>query len=70
MSVELYAHGNLKKITINRRSGHKIIDDAAINIVKLSAPFAPLPLDLQKEVDILVITRTWQFLNEGALQTR
>jgi len=70
MSVELYADGNLKKITINRRSGHKIIDDAAINIVKLSAPFAPLPLDLQKEVDILVITRTWQFLNEGALQTR
>ncbi|MEO1888866.1 MAG: TonB family protein, partial [Cycloclasticus sp.] len=63
MSVELYADGNLKKIIINRRSGHKIIDDAAINIVKLAAPFAPLPIDLQKEVDILVITRTWQFLN-------
>ncbi|ORU92736.1 MAG: energy transducer TonB [Cycloclasticus sp. symbiont of Bathymodiolus heckerae] len=70
MSVELYADGNLKKIIVNRRSGHKIIDDAAINIVKLAAPFAPLPIDLQKEVDILVITRTWQFLNEGSLRTR
>lgn len=70
MSVELYADGNLKKIIINRRSGHKIIDDAAINIVKLAAPFAPLPTALQKEVDILVITRTWQFLNEGSLRTR
>ncbi|KXJ55388.1 MAG: energy transducer TonB [Neptuniibacter sp. Phe_28] len=70
MSVELYADGNLKKIIINRRSGHKIIDDAAINIVKLAAPFAPLPIALQKEVDILVITRTWQFLNEGSLRTR
>ena len=70
MSVELYADGNLKKIIINRRSGHKIIDDAAINIVKLSAPFAPLPVDLQKDIDILVITRTWQFLNEGSLRTR
>jgi len=70
ISVELYANGNLKKIIINRRSGHKIIDDAAINIVKLAAPFAPLPIDLQKEVDILVITRTWQFLNEGSLRTR
>jgi len=70
MSVELYADGNLKKIIINRRSGHKIIDDAAINIVKLSAPFAPLPIDLQKDIDILVITRTWQFLNEGSLRTR
>ncbi len=70
MSVELYADGNLKKIIINRRSGHKIIDDAAVNIVKLSAPFAPLPIDLQKDIDILVITRTWQFLNEGSLLTR
>jgi protein TonB len=70
MSVELYADGNLKKIIINRRSGHKIIDDAAINIVKLAAPFAPLPIELQKEVDILVITRTWQFLNEGSLRTK
>jgi protein TonB len=70
ISVELYADGNLKKIIVNRRSGHKIIDDAAINIVKLAAPFAPLPIDLQKEVDILVITRTWQFLNEGSLRTR
>jgi protein TonB len=70
MSVELYADGNLKKIIINRRSGHKIVDEAAINIVKLAAPFAPLPIDLQKEVDILVITRTWQFLNEGSIRTR
>ena len=70
LSVELYADGHLKKIIINRRSGHKIIDDAAINIVKPSAPFAPLPIELQKEVDILVITRTWQFLNEGSLRTK
>jgi len=70
LSVELYADGNLKKITVNRRSGHKIIDDAAINIVKLAAPFAPFPIELQKEADILVITRTWQFKNEGLLRTR
>jgi len=70
MTVELRADGNLEKIIIKRRSGHKIIDDAAINIVKLAAPFAPLPIDLQKTTDILVITRTWQFLNEGPLRTR
>jgi len=70
MSVELRADGSLVRTTINRRSGHKIIDDAALNIVKLAAPFAAFPLDLQKDVDILVITRTWQFLNEGALRTK
>jgi len=70
LSVELYADGNLKKITVNQRSGHKIIDDAAINIVKLAAPFAPFPIELRHEADILVITRTWQFKNEGLLRTR
>ena len=70
LSVELYADGNLKKVIINRRSGHKIIDDAAVSIVKLAAPFAPLPIALRKEVDVLVITRTWQFHNEGGLRTR
>jgi len=70
LSVELYADGNLKKITVNQRSGHKIIDDAAINIVKLAAPFAPFPVELRHEADILVITRTWQFKNEGLLRTR
>jgi len=70
MSVEIDASGNLKKITVNRRSGHKIIDDAAVNIVKLSAPFAPFPVELRKDVDIIVITRTWQFLNGGSLRTR
>lgn len=70
LSVELYADGRLKKIIINRRSGHKVIDDAAISIVKLAAPFAPFPVELRKDVDILVITRTWQFLNEGSLRTK
>jgi len=70
MSVELRADGSLIRVTINRRSGHKLIDDAALNIVKLAAPFAPLPIDLRKEVDILVITRTWQFLNEGSFRTK
>lgn len=70
LTVEILADGQLKKITINQRSGHKVIDDAAMNIVKLAAPFAPLPTELSKDVDILVITRTWQFLNEGELRTK
>ena len=68
LTVELYADGTLRKTTINRRSGHKIIDDAAINIVKLASPFSPFPLNLQREADILVITRTWQFQNSGQLR--
>ncbi|MBV1950749.1 MAG: TonB family protein [Cycloclasticus sp.] len=68
LTVELYSDGTLRKTTINRRSGHKIIDDAAVNIVKLASPFSPFPLNLQREADILVITRTWQFQNSGQLR--
>jgi len=70
LTVELLADGHLKKVFINRRSGHKIIDDAALSIVRLAAPFAPLPIELRKEVDVLVITRTWQFHHEGGLRTK
>lgn len=70
LSVELNADGQLQKITINRRSGHRAIDDAAVNIVKMASPFAPFPPALRQDVDVLVITRTWQFLNQGGFKTR
>jgi protein TonB len=38
-----------------------VLDDAAISIVRLSAPFAPFPPDIAKDTDILSITRTWSF---------
>lgn len=68
--VELDAGGSLLKATVTRSSGYKAIDDAALNIVRLAAPFAPLPMDLRKDYDVLVITRVWQFLNEGGLRTK
>jgi protein TonB len=46
------------------------LDDAAIRIVKLAAPYAPFPEDIRKEVDILHITRTWKFLNNYRFSTR
>ena len=64
LDVALNADGSVEEITVRRSSGSKILDDAAINIVKLSAPFAPFPDHIRKETDILHITRTWQFLNK------
>jgi protein TonB len=46
-------------------SGHKILDDAAVRIVRMAAPFSPFPEEIRKETDILDITRTWQFLRSG-----
>jgi len=50
-----------------RSSGHQLLDDAAVRIVRLSAPFAPFPPEIRQQVDILDITRTWQFLDGDTL---
>ncbi len=67
MSVWVARDGTVKKIKIHRSSGHKVLDAAAIRIVRLAAPFAPFPKELAAETDILVITRTWNFYNDAGL---
>ncbi len=61
MAVTLNKDGNIKSIKIRQSSGHKILDDGAVRIVRLAAPFARFSEDIRKEADELVITRTWVF---------
>ena len=70
VDVALNADGTVRNITIIRPSGHKILDDAAVRIVRLAAPFAPFPEDIRRETDILHITRTWEFTSGHRLQGR
>ena len=70
MDVGVKADGSVYSIQIVKSSGSLELDDAAKKIVRMSAPFAPLPLDLQKEVDVLVITRVWKFSDESGLVTQ
>nr|VFJ92030.1 MAG: protein TonB [Candidatus Kentron sp. H]VFJ93063.1 MAG: protein TonB [Candidatus Kentron sp. H]VFJ99907.1 MAG: protein TonB [Candidatus Kentron sp. H] len=70
LSVAINTDGTINEITLHRSSGSKILDDAAIRIVKLAAPFAPLPENIRREVDILHIERTWQFLAGNRLAAR
>ncbi|MBP6058208.1 MAG: energy transducer TonB [Nitrosomonas sp.] len=63
LTVSIRADGALESIEIHRSSGEKILDQAAINIVKLAGQngFAPFPPDISQDTDILHITRTWVF---------
>lgn len=67
LHVSLRADGSVQQIRVVRSSGHQMLDDAAVRIVRLAAPFAPFPAEIRKEVDILDITRTWQFLSNNRL---
>ncbi len=67
LHVAIRADGSIDSLRILHSSGHKLLDDAAIRIVKLAAPFAPFPPDILNETDILDITRTWRFLSSNRL---
>lgn len=64
LDVALNPDGKINQITVRRSSGYKVLDDAAIKIVELAAPYAPFPAAIRAETDVLHITRTWQFLDE------
>ena len=67
LHVALRPDGAVKEINVKRTSGYKLLDDAAIRIVRLSAPFAPFPAEIREETDIIDIYRTWQFLSNNKL---
>jgi protein TonB len=69
LSVSIRADGSIENIEVSRSSGHRILDAAAMRIVKLSGPFSPLPADITKDVDILTITRTWSFTPSDKLES-
>ncbi len=62
LEVSINANGSINDIVLRRSSGHRVLDDAAIRIVRLAAPYAPLPKGILEETDILHIERTWRFL--------
>ncbi len=61
LDAQISPMGTILGIDVKRSSGHKILDDAATRSVRLAAPFDPFPENIRKEVDILHITRTWQY---------
>ncbi len=67
MDVGIRHDGSIYNIRISRSSGYKLLDDAAKRIVRISAPFAPLPKALREELDVLIITRVWEFTDESGL---
>ena len=69
LSVSIRADGSVEQVKIDQSSGQRILDAAAMRIVKLAAPYAPLPPNITKDVDILTITRTWTFTPSDKLES-
>lgn len=69
LTVGLNRDGSIKSMDVIQSSGHKVLDDAAMRIVRLAAPFPSIPHGKER-VDELYITRTWQFLPGDILRNR
>lgn len=68
LTVGINHDGSIHSIDVIRSSGQPVLDQAAERIVRLAAPFPPLPATAK--VDELYITRTWQFLPGGTLTSK
>ncbi len=64
LNATLDRAGRVVEIAINSSSGSKILDDAAIRIVKLASPYEPLPKEIREKYDRLNITRSIIFHKE------
>ncbi len=67
LQVALRADGSVERVRVLRSSGFGLLDEAAVKIVELAAPFSPFPPAIRAETDILDITRTWRFLSSNRL---
>lgn len=61
LMVAVRADGSVQEVRVLKSSGQRVLDQAAIDIVRLAAPFAPFPPEIRQDTDILEIIRTWQF---------
>ncbi len=64
MLVALRPTGRIEEVRILQSSGQTVLDQAAVNIINMAAPFEPFPDEMRAEVDILEIIRTFRF-HEG-----
>ena len=69
LTVGMNRDGSIKSIDVIKSSGERVLDDAAIRIVRLAAPFPSIPLT-DENLDELYVTRTWQFLPGDTLLTK
>jgi protein TonB len=61
LEVVIAADGRLDDIVVRRSSGDKALDQAALKILRLAAPFAPLPSAIRKDYDVLRFAYEWDF---------
>ncbi|MDR2187620.1 MAG: TonB family protein [Azonexus sp.] len=68
--VELNVNdGSIYSAEISRSSGYKVLDNAAMRILRMAAPYGPIPREPMGPNTILGFARTWHFTQGDAFKT-
>jgi len=73
MDLALNANGTIHDIEIVQSSDHGLLDDTALRIARMGAPYMPFSAEILKEMGdsgILHIIRTWHFDSDGRFSSR
>ena len=61
LEVVIGADCRLQNIVVRRSSGDKALDQAALKILRIAAPFEPLPDAIRVDYDVLRFAYEWDF---------
>ena len=62
--VAVRSDGSVEKMRIMKHADSSLINESALKIATLAAPFPPFPAEIREKTDILDIIRTWRFVEE------
>jgi protein TonB len=65
LEVVIDKDGRLDDIVVRRSSGDKALDQAALKILRLAAPFEPLPDSIRANYDVLRFAYDWDFFDSA-----
>jgi protein TonB len=65
LEVVIGRDGELESIVVRKSSGDKSLDQAALKILRIAAPFDPLPENIRKSYDTLRFAYEWEFLDSS-----
>jgi protein TonB len=61
LEVAIGADGKLREVVVKNSSGYRNLDQAAMEILRISAPFEPFPEPLRDDYDVLRFAYEWHF---------
>ena len=64
LEVSIDASGQLKDVIIRKSSGSRVLDQAALDILRRASPFDPFPAEISAEYDSLRFAYKWLFSEE------